>query len=84
MCIFSQYKDIFGVSREGVHSIRVFDFAIVDIIMTLIGAIIISYFFKFNLILIFIYLFILGQVLHILFCVETKFVSLFFNLKNCN
>ena len=74
MCIFSEYKDIFGVSREGIHSIRVFDFAIIDIIMTFIGAFIISYFFKFNLIL-------LGQILHMLFCVETKFVSLFFNLK---
>jgi hypothetical protein len=81
MCIFSEYKDIFGVSREGIHSIRVFDFAIIDIIMTFIGAFIISYFFKFNLILTFIYLFILGQILHMLFCVETKFVSLFFNLK---
>jgi hypothetical protein len=81
MCIFSQYKDILGVSREGVHSIRVFDYAIIDIIMTIIGAVIISYFFKINVILIFIYLFILGQILHILFCVETKFVSVFFNLK---
>jgi hypothetical protein len=82
MCIFSEYKDILGVSREGIHSIRVFDYAIIDILMTLIGAIVISYIFKFNLILTFIYLFILGQFLHILFCVETKFISLFLNLKN--
>lgn len=81
MCIFSQYKDILGVPREGIHAIRVFDYAIIDIIMTFIGAVIISYFYKINLIFMFLYLFILGQYLHILFCVETKFVSTFFNLK---
>ena len=37
MCIFSQYKDILGLPREGIHSIRVFDYAIIDIIMTFIG-----------------------------------------------
>ena len=81
MCIFSQYKDILGVPREGIHAIRLFDYAIIDIIMTFVGAVIISYFFKINLIFMFLYLFILGQYLHILFCVETKFVYTFFNLK---
>ena len=81
MCIFSQYKDILGVPREGIHAIRLFDYAIIDIIMTFVGAVIISYFFKINLIFMFLYLFILGQYLHILFCVETKFISTFFYLK---
>jgi hypothetical protein len=81
MCIFSQYKDILGVSREGIHSIRVFDFAIIDFIMTFIGACIIAYFFKINVFITFLYLFILGEYLHILFCVDTKFLSIFFNLK---
>lgn len=81
MCIFSEYKDILGVPREGIHSIRVYDYAIVDFIMTFIGACIISYFFKMNVFLIFLYLFILGEYLHILFCVETKFLSIFFNFK---
>ena len=76
-----QYKDILGVPREGIHSIRVFDYAIIDIIMTFVGAVIISYFYKINLIFMFLYLFILGQYLHILFCVETKFISTFFNLQ---
>jgi hypothetical protein len=81
MCIFSQYKDILGVPREGIHSYRVYDFAIVDFIMTFVGACIIAYFFKMNVFLVFLYLFILGEYLHILFCVDTKFLSIFFNLK---
>jgi len=81
MCIFAQYKDILGVPREGIHDIRVYDFAIVDFVMTFIGACIIAYFFKMNVFFVFLYLFILGEYLHILFCVETKFLSIFFNLK---
>jgi len=81
MCIFAQYKDILGVPREGIHSMRVYDFAIIDFIMTFVGACIIAYFFKMNVVLVFLYLFILGEYLHILFCVDTKFLSIFFNLK---
>jgi hypothetical protein len=81
MCIFAQYKDILGVPREGIHDIRVYDFAIVDFFMTFIGACIIAYFFKMNVFFVFLYLFILGEYLHILFCVDTKFLSIFFNLK---
>jgi hypothetical protein len=81
MCIFAQYKDILGVPREGIHSYRVYDLAIADFIMTFIGSCIIAYFFKMNVFLVFLYLFILGEYLHILFCVDTKFLSIFFNLK---
>jgi hypothetical protein len=77
MCIFAKYKDIFGKPNEGVHSIRIFDFAIIDIIMTFIGAYFISKYYKINIWLIFTLLFIYGQILHALFCVETKFISLF-------
>jgi len=106
MCIFAQYKDILGVPREGIHATRLYDFAIVDFVMTFIGACIIAYFFKMNVLFVFLYfimtfigsciiayffkinvlfvflyLFILGEYLHILFCVDTKFLSIFFNLK---
>jgi hypothetical protein len=77
MCIFANHKDIFGKPNEGVHSIRLFDFAIVDIIMTFIGAYILSQYYKKNVWLIFILIFIYGQILHALFCVKTKFISLF-------
>ena len=48
-CPFNKFKYIFGKEGEGVHSYRLFDIAIIDVIMTVIGAIIISYFFKYNL-----------------------------------
>ena len=56
MCIFAQYKDILGVPREGIHSMRFFDFAVMDFIMTFIGSCIIAYFFKINVLFVFLYL----------------------------
>ena len=38
-----KYKDYFGEPGKGVHSYRIFNIAIVDVVMTLIGALIISY-----------------------------------------
>jgi hypothetical protein len=81
MCIFAEYKDILGVPREGIHALRLYDFAVMDFLMTFIGACIIAYFFNMNVVFVFLYLFILGEYLHILFCVDTKFLSIFFNLK---
>jgi len=77
MCIFAKHKDIFGKPNESVHSIRLFDFAVIDVIMTFIGACFISQHYKKDVWLIFILLFIFGQILHALFCVKTKFISLF-------
>ena len=77
MCIFAEHKDIFGKPNEGVHSVRVFDYAAIDVIMTFIGAYFISQYYKKNVWIIFILLFIFGQILHALFCVKTKFISLF-------
>jgi len=37
-----QYKDLLGEPRKGVHSIRVFDFAFVDIALTIFLAVIIT------------------------------------------
>jgi hypothetical protein len=81
MCIFAEYKDILGVPREGIHALRLYDFAVMDFLMTFIGACIIAYIFNMNVFFVFLYLFILGEYLHILFCVDTKFLSIFFNLK---
>ena len=53
MCIFAEYKDILGVPREGIHSMRFFDFAVMDFIMTFIGSCIIAYFFKINVLFVF-------------------------------
>ena len=65
------YRDIFGKVGKGVHSYRLFGVAIADVIMTLIGAAIISYFSGYSFFYVAVVLFILGIVLHRLFCVRT-------------
>ena len=41
-----KYKDALGVPGKGIHSYRLFNVAIVDVLMTLVAALIISYIFK--------------------------------------
>jgi hypothetical protein len=62
---------LFGVEKEGIHSYRVYDIAIVDVIQTAIGAILFSYIFKINYFISLVFLFTLGIILHYLFCVES-------------
>jgi hypothetical protein len=79
-CPFRNLSEIFGRPNEGVHSYRIFNLAIVDIIMTIIGAFIISKIFKINFILILVILFILGIILHRLFCVNTTINKFIFGV----
>jgi hypothetical protein len=79
-----QYKDIFGKPKEGVHSIRIFDIAVVDVLLTLFGAYLIKkidlkIFEKTPLLVIFIYLILLSIVIHKLFCVDTKLTKTVFD-----
>ena len=66
-----KYKNYFGESGKGVHSYRIFNIAIVDVVMTLIGALIISYLSGIKFIWSALGLFILGILLHRIFCVRT-------------
>jgi hypothetical protein len=77
--MFCKYKDILGKLGEGVHSIRICDIAIVDVILTIIGAYFISKIFKLNFLNTLIILFILGILLHRIFCVRTTIDKLLFN-----
>jgi len=77
-CPFKKFSTIFGKPNEGVHSYRLFGLAIIDVIGTIIIGIIINYLFKINLFLILIFLFLLGIVLHRLFCVNTTLNKLIF------
>ena len=74
-----KYKNIFGKPNEGVHSYRIFNLAIVDIIATLIAAFLISYFFKISFFYTCIFLFILGILFHKLFCVKTTIDKILFH-----
>ena len=71
-----QYKNALGIPRQGIHSYRLFDFALADIIMTIVGAYIISKIINYQFWYVLIILFLLGVLLHYLFCVETKFMML--------
>lgn len=85
MCIFKEYRYVFGKEGEGVHSYRLFDIAIIDVIFTIIGAGLISYIFNLNVldfILITITLFIAGIILHYLFCVETTINKTIYSFVN--
>jgi len=79
MKCLAQYKDIFGAPKTGVHSIRLFNIAVVDVVLTVIVAIIISRLTKINLVLITILLFILAIIMHRLFCVRTTIDKLLFD-----
>lgn len=73
-----KYKDALGKPGKGIHSYRFMGLAIVDVIMTLIGALLISYFTRKSLFLIAAILFGLGIILHRLFCVRTTIDKLLF------
>lgn len=70
-----QFSDIFGKPRTGIHSLRIFDFALIDVLLTVGLGYLIGKFSGRDPIIIIICLFVLGTLLHILFCVDTKFVS---------
>jgi fatty acid desaturase len=66
-----KYKNYFGEPGKGVHSYRIFNIAIVDVVMTLIGALIISYLSGIKFIWSALCLFLVGIFLHRVFCVKT-------------
>jgi uncharacterized membrane protein len=69
---FCKHKDIFGKPNEGVHSYRLFNIAIVDLVFTIIGAYLLSlYFTNYNFFTILFVLLVLALLLHKLFCVDT-------------
>lgn len=73
-----KYKNYFGEPNKGIHSYRFIGVAIIDVIMTLISAYIISFIFNLSFIKTYILLFILGIILHRLFCVRTTIDKLLF------
>ena len=66
-----KYKAIFGNENTGIHAIRLFNTAFIDILGTILIALIISYIFNYNVYIVFIILMIIAIILHRLFCVNT-------------
>lgn len=66
-----QYSDIFGAPGTGLHSYRIFDIAVVDVLATVGSAFLVSYLFSYSFVIVFILLLITGIVMHRIFCVRT-------------
>lgn len=73
-----KYKDALGIPKQGIHSYRFLGVAIMDVIMTIIGAFIISYAYKISFLKTALFLFALGIILHRIFCVRTTIDKLLF------
>ena len=79
--MFCNYSDILGKVGEGLHSYRIFNIAVIDVIFTIIGA----YFLQKSLLKEYKYyevllgLFLLGVIMHRLFCVRTTVDKMIFN-----
>jgi len=77
--MFCKYKNALGKPKQGLHKYRIFNIAIVDVLLTIVGAYIFYLFNpKFNFFVILLCLFVLGIILHRLFCVRTTVDKLLF------
>ena len=73
------FSDMFGKPGQGLHRFRLFNIAIIDVIFTIILAYFISKYFKYNIYIVLIVLFLLGIFLHRIFCVKTTIDKLLFS-----
>ena len=73
-----KYKNVLGKPNKGVHSYRIFNLAIFDILATIFAGYLISYFYKISFFYTCIFLFIVGIILHRLFCVRTTIDKILF------
>ena len=80
MWYFCKYKDALGIPKTGIHSYRVFNIAIMDVVFTVLFAKFIHYYImkKTDFLLILLSTFILGIILHRIFCVRTTIDKLLF------
>jgi len=75
-----EYKAILGKPGQGIHSYRIFNIAIVDVLMTVLAAYIFHLLVpRYRFWVILMVLFLLGIILHRLFCVKTTIDKLLFN-----
>jgi len=75
-----KYSEIFGKVGEGPHSFRLFNIAVVDVILTIIGAFLIHRLLlpQYQFLYVLVALFALGIVLHRFFCVRTTIDKMLF------
>lgn len=74
-----QYQDLFGKPNQGIHSIRIGNFAIIDIIVTIGLAWFLAEKFNWNLKIVLVVVFVIGIFAHRIFCVRTQLDKIIFN-----
>jgi hypothetical protein len=81
MWYFCKYKDILGEPKKGLHKYRVFNISIIDILLTIILGKFIQYYMlnKSDFLIILFFCFILGIILHRIFCIKTTIDKLLFS-----
>jgi hypothetical protein len=70
-----KYKDIFGKPGKGVHSVRVFDVAVVDLGLTILAGYYLAKYFRWDVYWTILGLLVIGEISHAIFCVETTFLK---------
>ena len=80
MWYFCKYKDSLGKPKTGLHSYRVFNIAIIDVILTILFVKFIQYYIfeDTNFWVVLLATFILGIIMHRIFCVKTTIDKLIF------
>ena len=82
------YKNIFGEPKTGLHNYRIFNIAVIDVLATLLVSVIIhqiiivewlKMYSIIKLWMVIVFMFILGILLHQLFCVRTTVDKLLFD-----
>ena len=78
MANLCKYKNMFGEPSTGAHSYRFFNIAVVDVVLTILAAFLLSWMTKISFFYCAIALFILGIIAHRAFCVRTTVDKLLF------
>lgn len=77
-----KYQNILGIPKKGIHSYRIYNLAYIDIIGTFFISYILSYIFNTSYVLMLIFIFLLGILLHHIFCVQTTIGKKLFPKKS--
>ena len=65
------YKDLIGKPNTGIHKYRLFDIAVMDVVITFFAAWLFAYIMKWNAPRTILSVFIIGIISHRIFCVRT-------------
>ena len=74
-CPLSKYSSLFGEPGKGIHKIRILNTPILDYLLTILAAMLISYLTDIPLVLTTIFMFVFGIFIHMLFGVNTSSVE---------